>query len=139
MGGYVKNAEFRDMLAKNLFDPFLGIGAQASSVREIQTISMPVTLLQLMVFLLAINATGSDAGWLAWAAWLVPFSSPMAMVGYASMSDSLWPHLLALLWQLAWIVVIVRISSRLFQHTVMKSGSAGRLFDLKAWRAGSAS
>ena len=41
---------------------FLGIGAQASSVREIQTISMPVTLLQLMVFLLAINATGSDAG-----------------------------------------------------------------------------
>ena len=118
---------------------FLGIGAQASSVREIQTISMPVTMLQLLVFLLAINATGSDAGWMGWAAWLVPFSSPMAMVGYASMSDSLWPHLLALLWQLAWIVVIVRISSRLFQRTVMKSGSAGRLFDLKAWRARSAS
>ncbi|GAA4827988.1 hypothetical protein GCM10023232_28050 [Sphingosinicella ginsenosidimutans] len=117
---------------------FLGIGAQASSVREIQTISMPVTMLQLLVFLLAINATGSDAGWMGWAAWLVPFSSPMAMVGYASMSDSLWPHLLALLWQLAWIVVIVRISSRLFQRTVMKSGSPGSLFDLKAWRAGGA-
>jgi len=117
---------------------FLGIGAQAGSIREIQTISMPVTMLQLLVFLLAVSATGNDAGWIAWVAWLVPFSSPMAMVGYAAISDSLWPHLLALLWQLAWVVVIVRISSRLFQRTVMKSGSAGSLFDLKAWRAGAA-
>lgn len=115
---------------------FLGIGAQASSIREIQTISMPVTLLQLLVFLLAVNATGADAGWIAWVAWLVPFSSPMAMIGFASMSDSLWPHLAALLWQLAWIVIIIRISARLFQHTVMKSGARGGLFDLKAWRLG---
>ncbi|MYN05457.1 TonB-dependent receptor [Pseudoduganella sp. DS3] len=35
VGGYVKNAEFRDMLAKNLFDPFLGIGAQADATKQL--------------------------------------------------------------------------------------------------------
>jgi ABC-2 type transport system permease protein len=115
---------------------FLGIGGQANSIREIQTISMPVTMLQLLVFLLAVNATGADSGWLGWAAWLVPFSSPLAMVGYAAMSDTLWPHLVVLVWQLLWVVVIVRLSSRLFQRTVMKSAAPGRFFDLKAWRAG---
>ncbi|CAN7179537.1 TonB-dependent receptor [Pseudoduganella sp. LjRoot289] len=35
VGGYVKNAEFRDMLAKNLFDPFLGIGAQSDATRQL--------------------------------------------------------------------------------------------------------
>ena len=39
---------------------FLGIGGQASNIREIQTISMPVTLLQLMVLLLAMNAIGGE-------------------------------------------------------------------------------
>ncbi len=35
---------------------FLGIGGQASSIREVQTISMPVVLLQLMVLMIAMNA-----------------------------------------------------------------------------------
>jgi len=116
---------------------FLGIGAQASSVREIQTITMPVTLLQVVVFLLAANTLGAS-GWLAWLAWLVPFSSPLAMVGEAAMSASIWPHLLLLLWQLAWVVLIVRISSRMFRTTVMKSAAGGPLLDVRAWRGGGA-
>ena len=112
---------------------FLGIGAQANSVREIQTISMPVTLLQVVVFLLAVNAVGAS-GWIGWLAWLVPFSSPLAMVGHAAMSASIWPHFAMLAWQLLWIVVIVRLSSRMFQRTVMKSAGGTRLFDLRAWR-----
>jgi len=35
VGGYVKNAEFRDMLAKNQFDPFLGIGAQSDATKQL--------------------------------------------------------------------------------------------------------
>jgi iron complex outermembrane receptor protein len=35
VGGYVKNNEFRDMLAKNLFDPFLGIGAQSEATKQL--------------------------------------------------------------------------------------------------------
>jgi iron complex outermembrane receptor protein len=35
VGGYVKNTEFRDMLSKNLFDPFLGIGAQTDATKAL--------------------------------------------------------------------------------------------------------
>lgn len=33
--GYVKNTEFRDMLAKNQFDPFLGIAAQSDATKQL--------------------------------------------------------------------------------------------------------
>lgn len=113
---------------------FLGIGGQASNIREIQTLSMPVTMLQVAVFLLAVTVVGSSGGALTWLAYLFPFSSPLAMVAFASTSSSLWPHLLALLWQALWVVVIIRVSSRLFRRTVLKSGSAGSLFSLNFWR-----
>jgi ABC-2 type transport system permease protein len=35
-----------------------------------------------------------------------------------------WPHVLALLWQAFWVVVIVRAGAQLFRRTVMKSGPA---------------
>ena len=107
---------------------FLGIGGQASNIREIQTLSMPVTLLQVAVFFLAMGVVGSEGGAMTWFAYLFPFSSPLAMVAHAAMSDSLWPHLLALAWQSAWVVLIIRISSRLFRMTVLKSASGGSFF-----------
>lgn len=107
---------------------FLGIGAQASNIREIQTISMPVVLLQLMVLLLAMNAVGNESDMLAWAAYLVPFSSPLAMAAYGAQHEGLWPHLLALAWQALWMVLIIRFSARLFRTTVLKSATAGSFF-----------
>jgi ABC-2 type transport system permease protein len=107
---------------------FLGIGGQASNIREIQTISMPVTLLQLMVLLLAMNAVGDAVGAVVWAAYIVPFSSPMAMVAHAAQYETLWPHLAALVWQALWVVLIIRVSARLFRTTVLKSSSGGSFF-----------
>jgi ABC-2 type transport system permease protein len=106
----------------------LGIGAQASTMRDIQTISMPVVLLQLLMFMLAVNVVSNGSGALAWAAYVVPFSSPLAMVAYGAQSDGLWPHLLALAWQAIWVVLIIRASSRLFRRTVLKSSSGGAFF-----------
>jgi ABC-2 type transport system permease protein len=114
---------------------FLGIGAQASNIREIQTISMPVTMLQLLVFLLVITVSGSSFGALALTAYIVPFSSPMAMIALGAESDLLWPHLVALAWQAAWVVVIIRISSRLFRRTVFQSASDGSFFSLRRRKA----
>ncbi len=113
---------------------FLGIGAQASNIREIQTLSMPVTMLQVAVFLVAVSVVGSEGGALTWFAYLFPFSSPLAMVALASTSASLWPHLLALLWQAVWVVIIIRLSTRLFRRTVLKSQSAGSFFSLDFWK-----
>jgi ABC-2 type transport system permease protein len=94
---------------------------------------MPVTLLQLMVLLLATNAV-SGAGALAWFAYAFPFSSPMSMVAMAAQSGAVWPHLLALAWQALWVVLIVRISSRLFRRTVLKSAATGSFLSLKFLR-----
>ena len=109
---------------------FLGIGGQASNIREVQTISMPVVLLQLMVLLIAMNAVTGSQGAMFWFAYLFPFSSPMAMIALAAKSSALWPHLLALVWQAFWVFVIVRVSSRLFRRTVLKSGTTGSFFRL---------
>lgn len=110
---------------------FLGIGGQASNIREIQTISMPVTLLQLMVLLLAMTSVNSQNGLLYWTAYIFPFSSPMSMIALAAKSATLWPHLLALAWQALWVFLIVRISSRLFKKTVLKSGAGGSFFSFR--------
>jgi ABC-2 type transport system permease protein len=104
---------------------FLGIGGQASSIREVQTLSMPITFLQLGVLLLAMNTVGSPGTTLAWTAYIVPFSSPLSMVAMASEQPVLWPHLAALAWQALWVVLIIRASAALFRRTVLKSGSRG--------------
>ncbi len=106
----------------------LGIGGQASNIREIQTLSMPVTMLQVGVFFLAVSVVGRTDGALTWFAYLFPFSSPMAMIAMASQYETLWPHLLALVWQAIWVVLIIRISTRLFRRTVLKSASSTGFF-----------
>jgi len=114
---------------------FLGIGAQASNIREIQTISMPVTMLQLLVFFLVITVAAPTLGALALTVDIVPLTSPMAMIAFGAESEMLWPHLLALAWQALWVVVIIRISSRLFRRTVFKSASDGALFSFGRGKA----
>lgn len=109
---------------------FLGIGGQASNIREIQTLSMPVTLLQFFVFLLATAGISGNAV-VVWVAYLLPFSSPLVMVGQAAQSDVLWPHLVALIWQLGWIVLIIRVSARLFRLTVLKSSSGSPFLNIR--------
>jgi ABC-2 type transport system permease protein len=109
---------------------FLGIGGQASNIRDIQTLSMPVTLLQVFVFLLA-SAAISGGTAVVWAAYVLPFSSPLSMVAHAAQHEELWPHLVAFVWQLIWIVLIIRLSSRLFRLTVLKSSSGSGFLNLR--------
>ena len=115
---------------------FLGIGGQASNIRDIQTLTMPVTILQVGIFFLAVSVVGRPETALTWVAYLFPFSSAMAMIGFAAESETLWPHLLALVWQALWVVLIIRISARLFRRTVLKSGSSGGLFSFGRRTAG---
>ncbi|HSJ78381.1 MAG TPA: ABC transporter permease, partial [Erythrobacter sp.] len=58
---------------------FLTIGAMASSVREVQTMSMPVTMLQLMVFFLSAANIGQTGTALELISVAFPLSSPFAM------------------------------------------------------------
>ena len=102
---------------------FLGIGAQAGSVREVQILSMPVTMGQVVVFALAQLAVGKYAEPLGIGATAFPFSSPFVMIARAAEFPELWPHLLALAWQALWVLIIVRIGAGLFRRSVLKSGA----------------
>lgn len=104
---------------------FLGIGAMASTVREVQTLSMPVTMGQLLVFFLAAYSVNRMGEPIELFAAIFPFSSPFAMLARAAQTDMLWPHLLAIVWQLLWVLVIVRIGASMFRRNVLKSGQAG--------------
>ena len=105
---------------------FLGIGAQASTVREVQTLSMPVTMAQLALFAFASLGVGNPNGSEAIAAAVFPLSSPFAMLGRAAEQAAIWPHVLALLWQALWVAIILHIAAGLFRRSVLKSGKAFR-------------
>jgi len=105
---------------------FLTIGALASTVREVQTLSMPVTMLQLLVFFLAAYALTAPGSAVELGAAVFPLSSPFAMLARAALSEALWPHALALVWQALSVFVITRAGATLFKRRVMKSGKPMR-------------
>lgn len=105
---------------------FLGIGAQAATVREVQTLNMPVTMGQMVVFFFATYAVDHMGSGPEIAAAIFPFSSPFAMIARAAQDASLWPHLAAIVWQGVWVALIIRLGGRMFRRHVLKSGAAPR-------------
>jgi ABC-2 type transport system permease protein len=106
---------------------FLGIGSQANSVREVQTLSMPVTMAQLLVFFFAQIAAGSIDNVIGIGAAIFPFSSPLTMIARAAQTPELWPHAVALVWQAFWVWLTVQLGASIFRTNEMKSGSGGKL------------
>jgi ABC-2 type transport system permease protein len=101
---------------------FLGIGAQAATVREVQTLNMPITMGQMLIFFFASYAVDHMGSPAEIAACIFPFSSPFAMIARAGQDAAVWPHLLALLWQAAFVALIIRVGVLLFRRHVMQSG-----------------
>lgn len=101
---------------------FLAVGSMAPTVRDVQTISMPATMLQLGVFFLATFAMNDIGSPLELFAVAFPLSSPYAMLGRGAQQPELWPHLVALGWQAMWVLIFVKAGATLFRKKVMKSG-----------------
>lgn len=102
---------------------FLGIGALSSTQRELQMLSLPITMFQFAILGIASYGSSNPESWVSTAAEIFPFSSPYAMVGRAAQSATLWPHAVALAWQALWVAIVVTVSARLFRRGVLKSGS----------------
>lgn len=101
---------------------FLGVGAQASTMREIQMLSLPITLFQLIMFGLSMAAAGSPGSGVAHFAEIFPFSSPFAMAARGATDPAIWPHLIAIVWQFCWVALTIWFSAQLFRFGVLKSG-----------------
>lgn len=104
---------------------FLAVGSMASTVREVQTLSMPVTMMQLMVFFFASYAMARQGTGVEYTAIAFPFSSPFAMLARAALHGEVWPHLAALVWQVVCVMVFVRTGAWVFRRRVMQSGPQG--------------
>lgn len=102
---------------------FLGVGAQAGTVREIQLLSLPITLFQVGMFGLSSAAAAQPTSMIARIAEIFPFSSPFAMAARGATDPALWPHIVALGWQLLWVAITITLSARFFRRGVLKSGS----------------
>jgi ABC-2 type transport system permease protein len=111
---------------------FLTIGAQASTVREVQTLSMPVTFGQVLVFGFAATAVGSPNSNIALGAAIFPFSSPLTMVARAAEQPGWGQHVIALAWQALWVAIILKLGASLFRKTVLKSGPRTRWWKRKS-------
>lgn len=114
---------------------FLGIGAQASSVREIQLLSLPITILQVAMFGLAAVAIATPDSHVATFAALFPLSSPYYMAGRAAQSTDLWRAVAALAWQALWVAIFISVGVRAFRRGVLQSGSGKIGFKLGRKRA----
>jgi ABC-2 type transport system permease protein len=110
---------------------FLMIGAQASTAREVQTMSLPVTFAQVLIFAFAARGIGQPHSQDALMAAIFPLSSPMAMVARAAEVPDLWPHFVAIAWQVFWVALILRVGSQLFRKTVLKSGPRTKWWQFK--------
>ena len=100
----------------------LAIGSLAATVREVQTLSMPVTMAQVLLFFFASYAMAHPGEPIELAAVTFPLSSPFAMLARAAQDEALLPHVAALAWQVLWVALAVRMGARLFRRRVMKSG-----------------
>ena len=108
---------------------FLGIGAMAATVREVQTLSMPVTMLQLINFFFASYTVTQLDKPIEKAAAIFPFSSPFAMIARAAQDPTLWYHGVAIVGQIFFAILLLRLGVYLFKRNVMKSGSGGKIKD----------
>ena len=102
---------------------FLGIGAQAATPREIQMLSLPITVMQVGMFALASAAASRPGSALARTAEIVPLSSPLAMAARAASRPELWPHALAIVWAGLWVAAVIAVGARAFRRGVLQSGS----------------
>ena len=101
---------------------YLGIGAQAGSAREVQMLSLPLTMAHLLFYGLSTASVAHPDRAPGIVAMILPWSSPYAMLARAAQRPEYWPHAIALLWQAACFVVVIRVASQLFRLTVLKSG-----------------
>ncbi|MEE4348857.1 MAG: ABC transporter permease [Pacificimonas sp.] len=119
---------------------FLGIGSLCSSIREVQTLSMPVTILQMLVLVLTLQAISAGPGTMQTVISWFPLSAPYMMAARAGAGTDILPHIIAYVWLLVFASGVIFVSARLFRYGVLRSGPPPSLKDLgktmKTWIRG---
>jgi ABC-2 type transport system permease protein len=99
----------------------LGLGAHARSPADVQTLALPTTIAQFLLFGLAAADVARPDGAIALAAAILPWSSPLALAARAAERAELWPHLLGLGWQVLWLWASIRFAAARFRRAILGS------------------
>lgn len=114
---------------------YLGIGSLCASIREVQSLSMPVTIVQTIVLVGVLGAVDNpDGAWGTVMSWF-PLSSPYMMAARAASEPGLGQHAVAIVWQLLFAGLVIAGSARLFRFGVLNSGPPPSLFGRKAQKS----
>jgi len=54
------------------------------------------------------------------------------MLARAAQEPQWWPHVVAIVWQAAWVALILHIGASMFRKTVLKSGPRRRWWSRKS-------
>lgn len=114
---------------------YLAAGAYASTARDLQAVAVPLTMVQVFSFALALNGAQASDPTFRLAAFVVPWSSPFAMLAVAADGRALIPHLLALGWQIVCVYVVVRWSASAFRESVLNGKPLTLIGRLQAMRS----
>ena len=92
-------------------------------MREVQTLSMPVTMAQMVIFGLA-SIGGRQARRAPRRSRRGDLPAVLALRHDRPRrrAAALWPHVAALGWQALWVALILRLAAALFRRSVLKSG-----------------
>lgn len=105
-------------------------GALASRQEDIQSTSMPVTMLLMAVFFGAMFAKGTLADVLAW---VPPFSAVLQPMRLVSGESQWWEALVSLGLLAAATIGVILVAERIYRRALMQTG--GKLTYKEAWKA----
>jgi ABC-2 type transport system permease protein len=102
---------------------FAAAASLVSRQEDLGTVIMPLTLVLVAGFVIAVQAVGNPAGTLATVTSLVPGLSPLVMpVRIAAGEAPVWQVVLAVVLMLAAIAVVVRIGGRVYAGALLRTG-----------------
>lgn len=101
---------------------FLGIGSLCTSIREVQTLSMPITILQMVVLVVTLQAISAGPGTMQTVISWFPLSGPYMMAARSAQGTDMLIHFAAYAWLLLFAGGVIFVSSRLFRYGVLRSG-----------------
>jgi ABC-2 type transport system permease protein len=108
---------------------FLGIGSLAATTREIQMLSFPITILQMIAYFIPLsNLKGNSDGAFQRFAEIFPFTSPYSMVSKAALDPNISWHVAAVLWQGLWVTIVIMLSVKMFRRGVLGGEQAWKFW-----------
>lgn len=114
---------------------FIAAGAAVTTIKEAQTMMMPVMLLIVLPISLVGNMIQDPSGTLAMVGSFFPFSAPMVMTARLAIPPSLpvWQPLLAAGITITTTIILVWCAGRIFRVGLLMQGQGANYADIARW------